>query len=122
MRNFRTLEQAKKDLKVIQDYVDLIENYQPKDFRQHVIHTYMHLGSLEKTSEALNEKGFKINDPLFQGDRLLEPEDIKIVITKNPPKDDLLHKKLKTLYLRKTRASRQSYKPTSSGTYKKSIY
>lgn len=116
MRNFRTLEQAKKDLKVIQDYVNLIENYQPKDFRQQVIYTYMHLGNVEKTANTLNEKGYKIDD------RLIEPEDIKNIIVSKPPNGDLLHKTLKSLYLKKTRANRRTYKQTPSGIYRLSIY
>ncbi|HWL23352.1 MAG TPA: hypothetical protein VNR38_06320 [Ureibacillus sp.] len=117
MKNFRTLDQAKKDLKVIQDYVDLIENYQPKDFRQHVIYTYMQQGNLEKTANEMNKKGFKI------ADRYIEPEDIKTIIISNPPIDDLLHKKLKSLYLKKTRANRRTSKPLPSGSsYYRSIY
>jgi len=34
VKTFRTLEQAKKDLQELQNYVSLIEEYQPKVFKQ----------------------------------------------------------------------------------------
>ena len=37
MKNFHTLKQAKKDLQVYLDYIYLIEQYEPKNFVQHVI-------------------------------------------------------------------------------------
>ena len=102
MKNFRTLEQARGDLKAIQEYIELIENYQPHDFRQHVIHTYAHLGNVQRTAKVLNDKGFEIEG------RPLEGKDISNIITSNPPKEDLLHRRIKSLYLKKTRANRRS--------------
>ena len=55
LRNFRTLEQAKKDLHMIQTYVDLIENYEPKTFTQKVIWIYSLEGNLERTAKRINE-------------------------------------------------------------------
>lgn len=69
MKNFRTLEQAKKDIAAIQEYVDLIENYQPESLTQHAIHTYSLVGNLAKTADILNEKGYQIDK------KPLEPED-----------------------------------------------
>lgn len=109
MKNFRTLDQAKKDLKVIQDYVELIENYQPdeNDFREQVIYTYALEGSLKWTAQKLNDKGFDIDG------HPIESIDITRVITSDPPKDDALHKKIKSLYLKKTRPHRRTYTPFS---------
>lgn len=99
MKTFRTLTQAKKDLQEIQEYIQLIENYQPIDLRQYVIYTYAKIGNIAKTAEALNN--FSIVD--FS----IEPEDISRIITSKPPKDDLLHKQIKNLYLKKTRHARR---------------
>lgn len=101
MRNFRTLEQAKKDLQIIQDYIDLIENYQPESLEQHTIYIYSLVGNVIKTAELLNHNGFRIDG------RLIEPNEISELITSRPAKDDLLHKKIKSLYLKKTRANRR---------------
>lgn len=105
MKNFRTLEQAKKDLQKIQEYVELIENYQPQNFTQTVIFTYALLGNIEKTADLLNNQNYSFDD------RTIEPKDISHIITSSPTKDDLLHKQIRTLYLKKTRANRRTYKP-----------
>lgn len=99
MKTFRTLEQAKKDLQEIQEYVLLIEKYQPDSFAQQVIHTYVIHGSITKTSEVLSSQGHTI-----------EQEEVSAIIKSTPVKDDLLHKKIKSLYLKKTRASRRVVK------------
>lgn len=91
MKTFRTLNQAKKDIQIIQQYINLIENYEPKDLRQQVIHTYALLGNITKTAEYLNKHGYSI-----------EAQEITRIITSPPPKEDLLHKQIKQLYLKKT--------------------
>ncbi|RUL48778.1 hypothetical protein [Lysinibacillus antri] len=101
MKTFRTLEQAKRDLQKLQEYVNLIENYQPQDFAQVVVFTYSLFGNIEKTAEYLNQN-YLING------RSIEPKEISYFITSTPAKDDLLHKKIKTLYLKKTRANRRT--------------
>ena len=95
MKNFRTLEQAKKDIAVIQEYVDLIENYQPESLTQHVIYIYSISGSISRTAGYLNERGFRIDG------RLIEPVDVSEMIRSKPQKGDLLHKKIRSLYLKK---------------------
>lgn len=104
MKTFRTLAQAKNDLQEIQEYIQLIENYHPKDLRQYVIYTYARIGNIAKTAEALNNIGYSIDD--FS----IESEDITRIITSKPPKDDLLHKQIKNLYLKKTRHARRKTK------------
>ena len=96
MKNFRTLDQAKKDLQEIHQYVKLIENYQPQDFTQKVIYTYALVGSIVKTAETLNSQGYLVNK------RTIEPQNITNIITSSPAKNDLLHKQIKQLYLKKT--------------------
>ena len=102
MKTFRTLDQAKKDLLELQQYVELIEDYQPQNFKQKVIFTYVLTGNIKRTAEILNNRGYSINNAL------IEPQDITNIITSSPAKEDLLHKKIKTLYLKKTRASRRT--------------
>ena len=100
MKTFRTLDQAKRDLQKLQEYVDLIENYQPQDITQVVVFTYCLFGNIEKTAAYLNQ------NYLITG-RAIEPKEISYFLTSTPAKDDLLHKKIKTLYLKKTRANRR---------------
>ncbi|GGA35956.1 hypothetical protein [Psychrobacillus lasiicapitis] len=96
MKTFRTLEQSKKDLQEIQEYVALIEKYQPENFVQQVIHAYVIHGSIAKTAEVLNGLGYTI-----------EQGEVSASIKSTPVKGDLLHKKVKSLYLKKTRSSRR---------------
>ena len=104
MKNFRTLEQAKKDLQIYMDYVTLIEQYEPQNFVQHVIQEYAFQGNLVRTAEILNQRGLRIED------RAIEPQDVMKVITSTPDRTDALHKEIRRLYLKKTRSNRTSSK------------
>lgn len=100
MKTFRTLDQAKKDLQIIQQYINLIENYEPNDLRQQVIYTYALIGNITKAAQSLNNQGYSLNG------HVIEPNDIARIITSQPLKNDLLHKQIKQLYLKKTRHQR----------------
>lgn len=102
MRTFRTLDQAKKDLQVLQEYVQLIEDYKPQDFFQKVIYLYALEGNIAMVASILNNQGYSLDG------RELEPNDISKIITSKPQKDDLLHKRIRTLYMKKTLPSRKS--------------
>ena len=104
MKNFRTLNQVKKDQQVLQDYINLIENYQPKNLTQRVIQKYVQQGNinrtaeiLNRTAEILNRRGYKIDN------RYIDPQDISTIIKSKPASEDLLHKEIRRLYIRKTR-------------------
>ena len=105
MKNFRTLEQAKKDLQIYLDYIYLIEQYEPQNFVQRVIQEYAYQGNVVRTAEVLNRRGFRIED------RAIEPQDITQVITSTPDRADPLHKEIRRLYLKKTNSRRVSSKP-----------
>lgn len=102
MKNFRTLSQVKKDLQVFQDYINLIENYQPQNLTQRVIQVYVQQGNINRTAEILNRRGYEIDN------RCIEPQDISTIIKSKPASEDLLHKEIRRLYLRKTRSNRSS--------------
>ncbi|WP_285398449.1 hypothetical protein [Lysinibacillus sp. fls2-241-R2A-57] len=103
MKKFRTYNQAKNDLKVFQDYISLIENYQPKNFTQRVIQEYAYQGNINRTAETLNRRGYKIDD------RSIEPQDISTIIKSKPAPEDLLHKEIRKLYLKKTKSNQGSF-------------
>ncbi|MGE7673477.1 hypothetical protein ACQKMV_07845 [Lysinibacillus sp. NPDC094403] len=103
MKKFRTYNQAKKDLKVFQDYISLIENYQPKNFTQRVIQEYAYQGNINRTAEILNRRGYKTDD------RCIEPQDISTIIKSKPAPEDLLHKEIRRLYLKKTKSNQGSF-------------
>lgn len=95
MKNFRTLDQAKKDLLVIQHYIDLIESYEPRNLTQEIIHTYALIGNVKKTAEEMSKSGNTIT-----------PEEVTIHITSSVAPEDLLHKLIKSLYRKRTRKNR----------------
>ena len=104
LKNFRTLAQTKKDIETLQKqinqsyrYISLIENYKPKTFKQHVIHEYAYEDNLIRTAENLNQLGHRIDG------RKIEKQDISAIIQSWPDPDDLLHKEVRRLYLKKTR-------------------
>ena len=106
IKNFRTLAQTKKDIetlqkqiKIHQQYISLIENYQPKNFTQHVIREYAHEGNIARTAEILNRRGYDIEG------QVIEAVDISTVIKSKPAANDLLHKEVRRLYRKKTRCS-----------------
>lgn len=99
VKTFRTLEQANKDLQEIQNYVTLIQDYRPQNFVQEVIKTYVIHGSISKTAAILYNQGHPIDQ-----------EKVSNIIKSTPAKDDLLHKKIKSLYLKKTRTTRRTTK------------
>ena len=105
MKDFHTLKQAKKDLQVYLDYIYLIEQYEPKNFVQHVIQEYAHEGNIIRTADILNRHGFRIED------RAIEPQDITQVIISTPDLDDALHTEIRRLYLKKTNSKRVSSNP-----------
>ena len=106
MKSFRTLEQAKKDLQIYLDYIELIEQYEPQNFVQRVIQEYAYQGNVVRTAEILNRRGFRIED------RAIEPQDVTQVIMSKPDRADTLHKEIRRLYLKKNNR-RVSSKPFS---------
>lgn len=92
MKNFRTLDQAKKDIQILKSYIDLIEYYEPMNFTQQIIHTYAILGSVQKTAQEINSKGYNIT----------ASEVTSHILRKTAP-NDALHKKIKSLYRKRIR-------------------
>jgi hypothetical protein len=105
MKNFCTLEQAKKGLQVYLDYINLIEQYEPTNFVHCVIKEYALEGNIIRTADILNRRGFRIEN------RAIEPQDITQVIISTPDHDDALHKEIRRLYLKKTNSKRVCSKP-----------
>lgn len=95
MKNFRTLAQAKLDLREYANYIRLIEEYEPKTLTQHAIYIYAREGNLTRTAEKLNQM------KLHNDKQPLEGKDIKAMLLSKPVPDDLLHKEIRRLYKRK---------------------
>jgi len=92
------VEAAKKEIKELQEFVFLVENYEVKTLEQKIFKEYAYTGSMAKVVENINnESGSEIIDKVFVANLLL-----------SKPQDNL-HKILKTNYLLKTRPSRKKH-------------
>lgn len=96
LKNFRTLDQAKKDLQVFQRYIHLVQTYSPISLAEHTVYQYALLGNIHHTADALNKLGFRL-DGLF-----LAGKDVTKIILSKPMEKDYLHKEILRLYLKKT--------------------
>ena len=104
MKNFRTLAQAKKVMQVYLDYIELIEQYMPQNFVQHVIKEYSLEGNLIRTATILNRKNIQIEN------RTIEPHDITQIILSTPDSNDALHKEIRRLYKKKANTKKGQHK------------
>ncbi|RJF32052.1 hypothetical protein D4741_19980 [Pseudoalteromonas gelatinilytica] len=100
MRHFMILEKAKKEQSELNRYIELIETYEPKTIQQEAVLIYAIEGSLAKVIYHLNNK---YN---FSDDKAIELLTAREWLTTRPQKDDELHKTIKTLFLKRSRANR----------------
>lgn len=101
LKNFKTLEQAKKDRDLLQLYIDLIEGYEPKTLAQKAILAYAMKGSLEKAAQSLNQQGVTYNGESIDAGVVTE------LVRSKPVSGDLLHKTIRSLYHKRTRPARR---------------
>ncbi|NEY20512.1 hypothetical protein G4D61_11150 [Bacillus ginsengihumi] len=76
------IEEAKQQIKEIENYINLVETYEPKTFEEDAIKTYVLIESVNKAAVELNEKGYRV------GNRKVCGKDITNIIL-SKPKDDL---------------------------------
>ncbi|MGY3717169.1 hypothetical protein ACWE42_16785 [Sutcliffiella cohnii] len=91
------IEEAKKQIEMIEEYIRKIESYEPTTMEQKAIYRYVQLESVTKVVKELNEEGYRI------GKRKLNTVDISEVI-KSKPKDDM-HEMARKMYLRNKKRS-----------------
>ena len=98
MKTLKTVEGAKKEIRELQRYVFLVENYKATTLEEKIIKEYAHLGSIAKVAASINQElAFGAIDSTYVSN-----------VIKSKPKDDL-HKLIKTYYLIKTRPARRKY-------------
>lgn len=97
MKLLKTVDAEKKEIKDLQAFVELVENYEATTLEQKVIKAYAHHGSINKVVIMVNEQA--------QCNELIDSEYVTNLIKSKP--HDKLHKMLKTNYLLKTRPTRR---------------
>lgn len=56
-----TIDEARKEIEALQNYVTMMENYKPVGYQQEAIKLYVELESVTKVAIELNAKGYKVN-------------------------------------------------------------
>ncbi|KLR75283.1 hypothetical protein ABH20_00890 [Geobacillus sp. T6] len=93
------VEEAKKQIEYLQEYIRKIENYTPTTMEEEAVYLYVQLESVTKVVQELNKKGYRI------GKRKLTTVDISNII-RGKPKDEM-HELAKRMFTKnKKRGSR----------------
>ncbi|MGG3471313.1 hypothetical protein ABES02_28065 [Neobacillus pocheonensis] len=93
-----TVRRAQEEIKRLQDYVDLAENYEADTLEKFIIKEYAFTNSIEEITRILNRRGYTIKgEPIGR-------EYVSAVI--NGKSSDELHRMLKSGYLKRTKHSR----------------
>ncbi|WP_096225801.1 hypothetical protein [Geobacillus sp. FJAT-46040] len=76
------VEEAKKQIEYLQDYIRKIESYTPTTMEEEAVYLYVQLESVTKVVQELNKKGYRI------GKRKLTTVDVSNII-RSKPKDEM---------------------------------
>lgn len=77
-----TIDEAKKRIQELEDYIELIENYQADTIQKEAIKLYVQLENVSMVADELNEKGYRM------GQRKVISKDVSEII-RNKPIDEL---------------------------------
>lgn len=77
-----SISTAKRQAKILQNYIGMVEAYKPFSFETAVIHEYAIHGNVTVVAEKLNEQGYRIDN------RSIRTRDVSSVLMK-APLDDL---------------------------------
>lgn len=99
MKNYMTVEQAKKQIDIFASYVHLVESFEAEGLEDHIVKQYAYLGSMQKVADEINRM------QLFFLEADIEVDDVRKVL--NSQGKNELHKLMKTFYLKRTRSSRR---------------
>lgn len=93
------VEEAKKRIEYLREYIQMIESYMPKTMEEEAVYLYVQLESVTKVVDELNKKGYRI------GNRKLTTVDVSNII-RSKPQDDM-HEMAKRMFVKnKKRGSR----------------
>lgn len=98
MRRLKALEKVKDDLRKIEAYVALVENYKTETLAQKIIKSYACTSSLSKTLSEVNRELRTINQPCLELSFVTD-------LIKSRPQDEL-HKLVRASYFSKIKTPR----------------
>lgn len=84
------IEDAKKQIKELREFISLIQNYEASTFEQEACYLYVQLESVSKVADELNKKGYKV------GNRKVISKDVSDIIRSKPA--DEMHELAKKFF------------------------
>lgn len=96
------IEEAKKQIKELEDYIELVEGYDPTNMTEEAIKLYALYENVTKVTTLLNEMGYR------EGSRKLVTTDVSKIL-KGKPVDELHELVHKMFNRNKKRASRRGW-------------
>jgi hypothetical protein len=84
------IEEARRQIEHLQQYIEKIENYQPTTMEEEAVYLYVQLENVTKVVQELNKKGYRI------GNRKLTTVDVSNIL-RSKPKDEM-HEMAKRMF------------------------
>ncbi len=94
------IEQVKKRIIELQEYVAAYEQYEPKCMKQMAVLLYAELSNVQSVANALNEKGYRKEGKLVAGKRAqvkIISNDVTEILNSKVKDGDLLHPLVKKI-------------------------
>jgi hypothetical protein len=98
MTNIISVEKAREEIERLQQYIELVENYEANTLDKFIIKEYALTNSIDKTVKAINAVGYAIYNKEVGRDYVVS-------LLKKRGKDEL-HKLVRSAYMQKTKYSR----------------
>lgn len=84
------IEQAREEIKKLENYIEMIESYNPDTFEKEALLEYVLIENVNMVASTLNERGYRI------GNRKVVGKDVSDIIRKK--ETDQIHKLAKKLF------------------------
>jgi len=95
VRTLITVDKAREEIEWLQNYIQIVENYETNTIEKRILKEYAYIGNSQKVAAKLNSEGLSINK------RDLLPQDVTAIIRSKATDD--LHKIIKRGFLYKFR-------------------
>jgi hypothetical protein len=99
MTAFMSIEKANNEIKRLQHYIELIENYQTDTLDKFIVLSYAKTNSIDKTLELVMESRYSLEHKPIERDYIVK-------VLKQIGKDEL-HKLVRSAYMAKTKDHRR---------------
>lgn len=88
------VEDAKKTIEELQEYVNVYEKYEPTNMKEMAVKLYAELNNVNQVAKKLNEKGYRKEGKLVAGKRArvkLDSNDVTKMLISDVDDGDQLH-------------------------------